>query len=125
VVVAADLSRVEYRQIAGFDQAGIFLNGSFSGPIDGNTVIVELFQGTAADTAHHNAIHLTPPQGGQGIAGAVIVILIRIFEGFYRVRIQIDKYKKGRGPEMAVNVTVEAFVFCYRKSDFHFGASPS
>jgi hypothetical protein len=125
VMVAADLTRIEHRQIAGLDQAGIFTDGSFGGTVYGNAIIVELFQGTATDTAHHDAVHPTPTQGRHGIAGTVIVLLVRVFEGLHRFRIQIDKYKKGCGTEMAVNITVYPFVFYYRKSDFHFTGSPS
>jgi hypothetical protein len=125
VMVAADLARIENRQFASLDHAGIFPNGSFNSPVDLNTVGVQFFKGAAADTSHHHTIHPAPPQGTHGIAVTMLMVLIRIFEDLIRIRIQVYKYKKGRRPEMAVNDTVQSSVFFYRKSDFHFNGPPS
>jgi hypothetical protein len=38
VMVAADLAWLKHRQVAGLDQPGIFPNGSFNGPVNGNAV---------------------------------------------------------------------------------------
>jgi hypothetical protein len=119
VVVAADLAGFEDRQAAGLDQTGIFPNGPLNGAVNGNAIVVQFFQGATADTSHDNPIHRMPPQGCHGVAGTMLMVLVRVREGFYGIRIQIHKDKKRRRPEMAVNVTIDTLVFNYRKSDFH------
>jgi len=120
VMMPANLARFKHRQRAGFDHACIFRNGPFLVSVVGDAVVVELLQGTAADASHNDPIHLTPAQGSHGVACAVLMILVGIVEDFNRVRLHVHKHKIRRRSKMAVHITVDPFVFYYRKSNFHF-----
>jgi hypothetical protein len=111
MVVTARLIGFEHRQVAGLDQTGILLHGSLDGPVDGNAVVVEFFQGTTADASYHDSIHLLPTEGGHGIAGTMLMILVWVFESFNGVRIQVHKDKEGCGTEMVVDIAVNTVVF--------------
>jgi hypothetical protein len=67
MVVTANLIGFENREVAGLDQTGIFLHGAFNGPVDGNSIAVEFFQGAVADAPHHDPIHLAPPRAVMGL----------------------------------------------------------
>jgi hypothetical protein len=124
MMMPAHLARFEHRQIAGFDQEGIFFYTAFNGPVNGDAVVVELFQGTAADPADHDPVHQTPAQCTQRVAVAVLMVLIGIFENLYGIPIDVDKHKKRRRSEMAMDDAVQSFIFKYGKCNFHFRGSP-
>jgi hypothetical protein len=121
-MTVAGMSGHEFRQIIGFKEFHIFINGSLLCLKHSQPGAIEFMERSATDPANQNCINLMSAQSGNGIAGAMLVNLVAVVDRSDRPCVGIYDHKHRCGAKMVKNLTRHPFIFLNRKTDFHLRA---
>lgn len=90
---------IEFRQFLFDNESDILTHGTFRHAVNSHPLSLQLHEGSHADTANCDRIHLTPSKGFQWLAHPVGVVQIVVGDFFYRLGLCVNDHKTRSEPK--------------------------
>jgi hypothetical protein len=90
-------------------QVQVVTDGSLQGTIDAHPLRLEFHQRAEADATNHDTVHLSAPQGLEGLTHAMSMMEVAVGDFLYLPGFGIDNDKSGSRSEMTIDLTFKTF----------------